>query len=182
MQQSLNHGNARSISISLILLVDDSTPNDVGRGDIITCSPPWSSPTAAHALFPSQISSLSPVIETSVLAAPLPLLSSAMPSHQKESAGSTSPRRTYAEIMKAPPPKPVVGRVPSLARFFLVIFSSLAISSTLFTLTSSITLGELGRVSKHYEEWWEVGGLMGWKAVEVALAWVLGFDGKLLCT
>ncbi|RHZ48638.1 uncharacterized protein CDV56_103783 [Aspergillus thermomutatus] len=70
-------------------------------------------------------------------------------------------------------------RVPSPVRFLLVVFNSLLLSSVLFTMTSSVTLGELGRVSKHLEGWWEVGGLMLWKAVEVGLAWILGFDGKL---
>jgi hypothetical protein len=56
--------------------------------------------------------------------------------------------------------------------------SSLIVSSILFTLTSSLTLGDLGPISKHLEEWWEVGVLIGWRAVEVGVAWVLGFDGK----
>ncbi|GFG27625.1 hypothetical protein IFM61606_07672 [Aspergillus udagawae] len=73
-------------------------------------------------------------------------------------------------------------RVPSPVRFLLVVFNSLLLSSVLFTMTSSVTLGELGRVSKHLEAWWEVGGLMLWKAVEVGLAWVLGFDGELYPT
>ncbi|KAI9044381.1 uncharacterized protein KD926_000982 [Aspergillus affinis] len=68
--------------------------------------------------------------------------------------------------------------ISSPARFILVVGSSLILSSTLFTLSSSITLGELGGVSKHLEEWWEVGGLIVWKAVEVGLAWTLGFDGR----
>jgi hypothetical protein len=103
-----------------------------------------------------------------------------MAPRKKETLVSSSPKKSYAEVAKAPPPppKPMVERIPSLARFFLVIISSLALSSTLFTLTSPITLGELGSVSRHLEEWWEVGGLMAWKAVEVALAWALGFDGQ----
>ncbi|KAL4896995.1 hypothetical protein BDV59DRAFT_198440 [Aspergillus ambiguus] len=71
-----------------------------------------------------------------------------------------------------------VERIPPAVRFILVVLSSLIMSSTLFTLTSRATLGELGRVSKHLEEWWEVAGLMAWKAVEVGLAWILGFDGR----
>ncbi|KAH8423803.1 uncharacterized protein LDX57_001561 [Aspergillus melleus] len=68
--------------------------------------------------------------------------------------------------------------IPSPARFILVVGSSLILSSTLFSLSSGITLGELGNVSKHLDEWWEVGGLIVWKAVEVGLAWALGFDGR----
>lgn len=68
--------------------------------------------------------------------------------------------------------------IPSPARFILVVLSSLTLSSVLFTLTSTLTVGDLGPISKHLEEWWEVGGLIAWRAVEVGLAWVLGFDGK----
>lgn len=68
--------------------------------------------------------------------------------------------------------------IPSPARFSLVVLSSLIVSSVLFTLTSSFTVGDLGPISKHLEEWWEVGGLIGWKAIEVGAAWALGFDGQ----
>ncbi|KAJ5514100.1 hypothetical protein N7463_003652 [Penicillium fimorum] len=68
--------------------------------------------------------------------------------------------------------------IPSLARFILVVLSSLTVSSILFTLTSNFTVGDLGPISKHLEEWWEVGGLIAWRALEVGLAWVLGFDGR----
>jgi hypothetical protein len=45
-------------------------------------------------------------------------------------------------------------------------------------MTFSFTAADLGPISKHLEEWWEAGGLIGWKAIEVGLAWVLGFDGQ----
>ncbi|KAL4918521.1 hypothetical protein BDW62DRAFT_62262 [Aspergillus aurantiobrunneus] len=96
---------------------------------------------------------------------------------KKDVATTTSPKKSYAEVAKGPRPKTLVEQLPSPVRFFLVIISSLALSSTLFTLTSSITLGELGLISKHLEEWWKVWGLMAWKAIEVGLAWTLGFDG-----
>ncbi|KAJ5795557.1 uncharacterized protein N7518_004097 [Penicillium psychrosexuale] len=68
--------------------------------------------------------------------------------------------------------------IPSPARFILVVLSSLTLSSVFFTLTSTLTVGDLGPISKHLEEWWEVGGLIAWRAVEVGLAWALGFDGR----
>jgi hypothetical protein len=69
-------------------------------------------------------------------------------------------------------------RIPSPARFVLVVLSSLALSAGFFSLASETALGELGGVSRHLEAWWEVGGLTAWKAVEVGLAWILGFDGE----
>lgn len=102
-----------------------------------------------------------------------------MAPRKKDAVGTTSPQKSSADDAKDPPPKTLVEKIPSPARLLLVVVSSLALSSTLFTLTSRITLGELRFVSKHLEEWWEVWGLVAWKAVEVGLAWVLGFDGKL---
>ncbi|KAF9891161.1 hypothetical protein FE257_005097 [Aspergillus nanangensis] len=69
-------------------------------------------------------------------------------------------------------------RMHPVVRFVLVLITSLALNSALFTLTSSVTLGELGSVSKHLQEWWEVAGLIAWKAVEIGLAMVMGFDGR----
>ncbi|RAH48047.1 ATP-binding protein [Aspergillus brunneoviolaceus CBS 621.78] len=73
-------------------------------------------------------------------------------------------------------------RIPPPARFLLAVVSSLALSSGLFTLMPIVTRGELGNVSKHLETWWEVGGLMAWKAVEVGLAWILGYDSHDVCS
>lgn len=69
-------------------------------------------------------------------------------------------------------------RVPPPVRYALVVLSSLYLSSALFTLSSHIT-GELARVSKHFEAWWQVGGLVAWRAVEVGLMWILGFNGSI---
>ncbi|KAL4873466.1 hypothetical protein BDV12DRAFT_182277 [Aspergillus spectabilis] len=102
-----------------------------------------------------------------------------MAPRKKDVVVPVSPQKSYADVAKEPPPpKTLAEQIPSAARFLLVILSSLVLSSTLFTITYPVTLGELGRVSKHLEEWWEVGGLLAWKAVEVGLAWVLGFDGR----
>lgn len=77
-----------------------------------------------------------------------------------------------------PPETRRMARIPSPARFILVVLASLVGSSVLFTLTANWTVGDLGLVSKHLEEWWEVGGLMAWRAVEVGLAWILGYDSE----
>lgn len=102
-----------------------------------------------------------------------------MAPRKKDVVATSSPQKSSADVAKEPPPKTLVERIPLPARLLLVVISSLALSSTLFTLTSRVTLGELRFVSKHLEEWWEVWGLVAWKAVEVGLAWVLGFDGEL---
>ncbi|OKO99337.1 hypothetical protein PENSUB_8724 [Penicillium subrubescens] len=80
------------------------------------------------------------------------------------------------DVLKSVAPKSSLARIPSPARFFLVFFGSLVLSSVLLNLSAGFTQGDLGLVSKHLEEWWEVGGLIAWKGVEIALAWLLGFD------
>ncbi|PYH90124.1 hypothetical protein BO71DRAFT_388245 [Aspergillus ellipticus CBS 707.79] len=95
----------------------------------------------------------------------------------------TAAAESSADIVQASLPKRTqLERIPPAVRFTLAVFSSLALSSTLFTLTTGLTLGELSRVSKHLDTWPEVGGLMAWKAVEVGLTWILGYDARDVLT
>lgn len=73
-----------------------------------------------------------------------------------------------------------IEKIPSPARYGLLVLSSLVLSSVLFTVTASVTVGDLSFVSKHLETWWEASGLIAWRAVELGLAWILGFDGKFM--
>lgn len=93
------------------------------------------------------------------------------PSRKHPTDGTTAPHQVSR-----------VSKIPSPVRFVLVVLSSLILSSLLFTFASEITEGDLAPVSKHLETWWEVGGLIAWRAVELGLAWILGFDGALLQT
>jgi hypothetical protein len=97
-------------------------------------------------------------------------------SSKKRTASSSTTRP--ARDLQAAAESNALMRIPSPARFLLVILSSMLMSSVLFTYTSSLTLGDLGPISKHLEEWWEVGVLIAWRFAEVGVAWVLGFDGK----
>ncbi|KAJ5960427.1 uncharacterized protein N7479_007577 [Penicillium vulpinum] len=91
---------------------------------------------------------------------------------------SDNARSARELVMKVPAQTSRLACIPSAARFTIVVLSSLIVSSVLFTFSSTLTVGDLGPISKHLEEWWEVGGLIGWRALEVGLAWVLGFDGR----
>lgn len=99
-----------------------------------------------------------------------------MPSHKKGSKsspkGAARPAKDSTRTKKSQISAPV--------RFLLVVLSSLALSSGLFSLTSQIHLDELRTVSKPLDSWSDVGGLLAWRAVEVGLAWVLGYDGNFL--
>lgn len=69
-----------------------------------------------------------------------------------------------------------IAKMPRTVRFSLVILSSLVLSSGLLTVFSLQTAGHLAGISKHLEEWWEIVGLILWRATELGLAWVFGFD------
>lgn len=73
-----------------------------------------------------------------------------------------------------------IARIPRSARYVLVVASSLFLSSSLLTVFSLQTAGHLAGVSRHLEEWWEIGGLILWRATELGLAWVFGFDGMYI--
>jgi hypothetical protein len=99
-----------------------------------------------------------------------------MPTRKTTVSNVTKTSRKAAKSVATLPSQ--TERIPAPARFVFAVLSSLVLSSALFTLTSVITIGDLGLISKHLEKWWEVGGLIAWRAVELGLAWVLGFDGK----
>ncbi|KAJ5132491.1 hypothetical protein N7448_006649 [Penicillium atrosanguineum] len=96
-------------------------------------------------------------------------------SERVHSRQTDDPKAALTPLTAPAQPTPLA-RIPSPARFFLVVLSSLLVSSVLHSLTSDLTLNDLGLVSKHLEEWWEVGVLVGWRAVEVGLAWAVGLD------
>ncbi|KAI9824144.1 MAG: hypothetical protein M1826_007458 [Phylliscum demangeonii] len=66
---------------------------------------------------------------------------------------------------------------PSSLHFPLLVLSSLALSSVLYTIAARYSDGELGGVSRRLTEWWEVAGLVGWKAVELGIGWWSNYDG-----
>lgn len=90
-----------------------------------------------------------------------------------QSSGASGSTRAAKGTQQAPQEK----RISSPARFLFVVLSSLVLSSGLFTLTSRIHLDELRTVGKPLNSWLEVGGLLAWRAVEVGLTWLLGYDG-----
>lgn len=100
-----------------------------------------------------------------------------MPSHKKGSKsspeGATRPAKDSTQQAKK-------SQISAPVRFLLVVLSSLVLSSGLFSLTLQIHLDELRTVSKPLDSWSNVGGLLAWRAVEVGLAWVLGYDGNFL--
>lgn len=70
------------------------------------------------------------------------------------------------------------GKSASWSLYGFLVIVSLFLSSALFTSIASFTLGDLSRVSKHLETWWEALGLVAWRTAELGVSWMMGFDGK----
>lgn len=70
-----------------------------------------------------------------------------------------------------------ISMLPAALRFPLVVVFSLTLSSVFYSLSSAFTAGDLSSVSRSLNEWWEVAGLVGWKATELAIGWWGQYDG-----
>ncbi|KAM3068738.1 hypothetical protein ACMFMG_010914 [Clarireedia jacksonii] len=85
------------------------------------------------------------------------------------------------EMVKAAlPAKMRVSKLPSSLRFPLVVVLSLTSSSLAYSLCAQwMPEGreELGRVARRLDGWDELGGLLGWRAFELALGWFGNYDG-----
>lgn len=69
-----------------------------------------------------------------------------------------------------------VSVVPSQLQFPLLVLLGLSFSSLLYTLVSPFTKGDLATISGFRDEWWQIGGLLAWKAVELGVGWTGGYD------
>lgn len=54
-------------------------------------------------------------------------------------------------------------KIPSFLQFPLLVTLSLTLSSLLYSFAADYTSGDLARVSRTLNQWWEVGALVGWR-------------------
>ena len=54
----------------------------------------------------------------------------------------------------------------------------MGLSSLLYTFVSPFTVGDLAGLSRTLDKWWNVSGLLGWKAAQLAVAWYGGYDSQ----
>ena len=93
------------------------------------------------------------------------------------------PKRTAPEpegqevALQAPIPTSVI---PEPLRFPLLVVLNITSSSLLYTLASPFTKGDLATVSGRRDHWWEIAGLLGWKAAELAVGWWRGYDSEYI--
>ncbi|KAF2773183.1 hypothetical protein EJ03DRAFT_265375 [Teratosphaeria nubilosa] len=83
-----------------------------------------------------------------------------------------------ADAPEAPvlPRVPPASRLPAPLRFVLVTTLSFAISSLLYTLVRGLSSFELAAISRPVTDDYSVFFLVGWKLVEIAAAWIAGYD------
>ena len=70
-------------------------------------------------------------------------------------------------------------QLPGPLRFPLLVTLSLFLSSVLYSISAHYLGGDLGSVSRRLTEWWEVGGLVGWRAIELGIGWWSKYDGEI---
>lgn len=68
--------------------------------------------------------------------------------------------------------------IPTAFQFPALTFLSMSLSSLLYATVSPYTSGDLSTVSAHRDAWVEVGGLLAWRAIELAASWYEDFDCK----
>ena len=69
---------------------------------------------------------------------------------------------------------------PRPLRFPTAVILSFALSASMYSFAADATDYELAGVSRRIDETWQVGGLLGWKVVELAVAWFRDYDGMYL--
>ena len=91
--------------------------------------------------------------------------------HSAKGAEPSQPPATLPAASPAP-----TSTIPPQVRFPVLVLSSLGISSFLYTFASPFTPGDLSINSKTYDAWLGITGLLGWKAVQLAVEWFGGYD------
>ncbi|KAG8534176.1 uncharacterized protein KY384_001020 [Bacidia gigantensis] len=82
--------------------------------------------------------------------------------------------RLASKIPEVPTPSSL--RIPAYLQFPILVALSMATSSVLYTVAAPFTSGDLASVSAQLDEWWEIGGILLWKAIELGAGWWLGYD------
>ncbi|OBT62353.1 hypothetical protein VE03_08432 [Pseudogymnoascus sp. 23342-1-I1] len=94
---------------------------------------------------------------------------STAPAASSSSSSSTAAAQAQAQT-KAPLPAAI--RLPILATM------GLAISTVLHVLATQIGDGDVGRVARTAGGWGEVWGVVGWRSVELGIAWCNGYTAS----
>ncbi|KAI9803652.1 MAG: hypothetical protein M1833_000564 [Piccolia ochrophora] len=100
-----------------------------------------------------------------------------VPSPTTTTPTTSNAKRAVSSALSRSPSLPNARTIPQPLRFPVLVLASLALSSLFYSLAAPYTGGELASVSRSLNSWWEVGGLVGWRAVELSIGWWLEYDG-----
>lgn len=79
------------------------------------------------------------------------------------------------------PPLQQPSKIPNALRFPILVLMSMALSSALYAGASNFGTGDLATVMRRRDQWWEITGLLAWKAVELGIGWWGEYDGRCFC-
>ena len=88
-----------------------------------------------------------------------------------------------AVIVTTPQVSPLTStaKLPTILRFPLVVILTLSINALTNTIAADILGPSLAPVSRTLNEGWQAAAVVTWKALELGVAWFMGFDGTLHC-
>ncbi|KAL9127258.1 MAG: hypothetical protein Q9217_003817 [Psora testacea] len=78
-------------------------------------------------------------------------------------------------------PASPASKIPAPLQFPSLIAMSMVMSFFLYASASPYTSGDLSTVSAHRDQWWEVAGLLGWRATELGVGWWGEYDTMDQC-
>ncbi|MCJ1315627.1 hypothetical protein MMC15_000947 [Xylographa vitiligo] len=89
-----------------------------------------------------------------------------------------SPKQMPNGVVATPasPPPISATKLSSYLRFPLVVATNLILNAVLLSFTSTYAAGDLSSVSRSINDWWEVGGTLLLKILELQLGWWGDFD------
>ena len=91
--------------------------------------------------------------------------------HGSKTETRVQPPATLPALSPAPNSK-----LPAQLRFPLLVLMTWTLFGILWSTISPFTAGDLATVSRSRDDWWNIVGLMVWKAALVAVGWYGGYD------
>ncbi|KAL8803536.1 MAG: hypothetical protein Q9182_003137 [Xanthomendoza sp. 2 TL-2023] len=88
---------------------------------------------------------------------------------------------TAPEAVPIPPLKQP-SKLPNVLRFPTLVITSMIVSLAMYSFTSQFGAGDLAGVNRRLDEWWEIFGLLAWKATELGIGWWGEYDGHDLAS
>ncbi|KAI4236115.1 MAG: hypothetical protein L6R40_006240 [Gallowayella cf. fulva] len=90
---------------------------------------------------------------------------------KRKQMAETSPKAIPIPPLKQP------SKIPNILRFPTLVITSMIVSMAMYSFTSQFGAGDLATVNKRRDEWWEIVGLLAWKATELGIGWWGEYDG-----